>query len=301
LPLPNSPALSLCLLLAVSISNNVHAASNQCTPVKNGNGIITFGTTKIKMIDYQIPARWDTSMAAVRSFCEKDCQANPGTQVWRIPSRADMAVIGKCLDPKATYWTSERVGEALPLSSYVGKHMMVYGYRDGSIVEENGWAGGIPYAGIAITGGAASELGDFARIADPVIAEMNEKDRTTKSFMNTSDTAKFYHERMRTEMGADAARTERIARQAALLGNPAKGTLWNCLTPVVPVNTSINKAGFSCPNGAQMDLALMQKYKWKITSTERIRAQAEDYRSDAYGMSNWDGSGVIISLMLEKQ
>lgn len=260
--------------------------------------MISLGTTKIKMINYQIPDRWDISIAAVRSFCERDCQANLGKQEWRIPSRADMAVIGKCLDPKVTYWTSERVGEALPISSYVGKHMMVYVYHDGSIVEENGW---VSYAGIAITGGDAAELGDFAKIADPVMAEMNEKDRTTKSFMKNSDTAKFYHERMRTEMGADAARAERIARQADLLGSPPKGTLWNCLTPVVPVNTSINMAGFSCPSGAQMDLALMQKFKWKITSTERIRAQAEDYRSDSYGMKNWDGSGVIISLILEKQ
>lgn len=291
----------MCLILAASICGNAHAAASQCTPVKNGNGIVTFGNTKIRMIDYQIPARWDTSMATVRSFCEKDCKANPATQQWRIPTRADMAVIGKCLDPKATYWTSERVGEALPIASYVGKHMMVYAYRNGSIVEENGWASGIPYAGIAISGGGASELGDFAKLADPILAEMDEKDRAKKTFMNNGDTAKFYHERIRTEMGADAARAANLAQQGVLLGSPAKGTLWNCLTPVLPVNTSINKASFTCPNGAQMDLAQMQKYKWKVTSTERIRAQAEDYRSDAYGMSNWDGSGVIISLMLEKQ
>lgn len=29
--------------------------------------------------------------------------------------------------------------------------------------------------------------------------------------------------------------------------------------------------------------------------------QAENYRSDAYGMRNWNGNGVVISLMLEKQ
>lgn len=241
-------------------------------------------------------ANWAGSMAVIRSICEKDCEKYPETRVWRIPSRADMEVIGKCLDPTITYWISERIGEP-----QVGKATMAYAYRNGTFVEVNEQEYGVGYSGIGISGGSPSELSAFAKIADDIIVKMTEEDRTGKSFMKHSGTIDFHVKRIKTAMGADAAREQKIARQAALLGGQPKGTVWNCMSELVPVNMSINQVGFTCPNGEPLDLSLMQKYKWKITSTDRIKAQAENYRSDAYGMQNWNGSGVIISLMLEKQ
>jgi hypothetical protein len=283
----------LYFLIEVIDPLSAHAASGRCVPVKSGNGIATLGKSNIKMMDGQTMRNWTTDMEIIRSVCEAGCKGQPENRVWRIPSRADMEIVGNCLDPQSSYWTSDKVENS----------DKVYVYRNGNFSEENPNEVG-RFKGIGITGGSPSALSNFAKIADEIIEKSAKSARENPGDLGTlvhKHEVEFGVQRIAEVNAQDALRAQKNAQQAALLGGPPKGTIWNCMSDVVPVNTSINLAVFSCPTVRPVNFVLMQKYKWKITSTERIPAQAENYRSDAYGMTDWNGNGVIISLMLEKQ
>lgn len=93
-----------------------------------------------------------------------------------------------------------------------------------------------------------------------------------------------------------------LRRQAVALSSSPKGTLINCNTQgVVRVNTSLNTVSFACPSLGNVSLQALQKNKWKLNSTERIQAaDAGSLTRDDYD-NNWNGVGVIISIMVEKQ
>lgn len=83
--------------------------------------------------------------------------------------------------------------------------------------------------------------------------------------------------------------------------NSPKGTQLNCTSQVVPVNLSLNVVQLDCPGIGGTNFSELRKKKWKLLSTERISAQTDVYHENAYGMNQWNGRGVVISTLFEKQ
>ncbi|MBC7489822.1 MAG: hypothetical protein H7240_07495 [Glaciimonas sp.] len=208
------------------------------------------------------------------------------TKDWRIPTKNDMEQVGKCLNKNARIWTSERAVT-----------------DDGAIVYENGLyyensaKDEIHNLGMFVRGGNETSQKQFvAMIKNKIEPDIRRE---------LAEVEKFYADRaiarQESEKLADAREREKLRREMKVIEESPKGTTINCTTnDVVPVNISINQIVFNCPLLGDARTDFLQKYRWKVTSTERIKVQTGTYNMDSYGTRNWNGNGVVISIMLEK-
>jgi hypothetical protein len=289
--------LVLSVLLSACMGTGGQIKKNQCASVNNDDGTITFKESQIVMKKckhglhfsqlYQecklvgffgLSSNWFDVMAAAKSESSIDKMKAD----WRIPTKEDMTVIGSCLKSRETYWTST-------LASNEGKVIV---YLDGVFKD------GIPDSasgqdGLLISGGSPTSQQAFAAVFAEKVVPQLERQKLAYKKKNGEDA---------TALNASIKRTEAIRKSEAIARTTSpKGTTINCTTDsVVPVNTSLNNVSFSCPSLGNVNANELRKSKWKITSTERIKSQASSYRLDDFGMKNWNGLGVIISIIIEK-
>lgn len=288
--------LMLAVLLSGCATQGGQARPDQCASIDNKDDTFTFKESQItvqkcvhgQFLHYSGECRAAGMLGSnsawfdVMRAAQHERSAGQKIGDWRIPTKGDLQVIGSCLNKRNTYWTSTIANS--------GDKVLVY--RNSRFEEEDpGMRSGRD--GLLIRGGSPVSQQAFAAVFADKVAPHLELERLAQAKKKAQEAAAASLERER--------RDALSKREAAALATSPKGTIINCTTDsVVPVNTSINNVGFSCPALGRVSLQALQKSKWKITSTERIKAQASDYREDDYGMRNWNGSGVIISIMVEK-
>jgi hypothetical protein len=291
--------VALMMALAGCASSNGGVAANRCDAIDNGDGTKTFkeiGLTVSRCVSGESWSNrtcpWHSSdgdwYSAMKEAGEQDHVFHQ-KRIWRMATRADIEVLGSCHYKRmGGEWVAE-------LSADKEKAIVL---EDGKFQEKQPITPTRSVVGIFVSGNNGSAQQTYERLMDesvrPYFAARKAAWEKKQAEQNTAWKAR--------QANAEREHEALLRRQTAALSSAPKGTLLNCNTQeVVPVNTSLNTVSFACPSFGNVSFQTLQKHKWKLNSTERIKAQAASYREDAYGSNNWNGQGVVISIMVEKQ
>lgn len=291
----NTSLLMLAVLLTGCAATKSTPRVDRCASIDNGDGTVTFKQSGIVaqkcsygsffssesgrcraagMLGVSSKSWYDVMNSAEKS-------TNQNTSDWRIPTKEDLEVIGSCLGYE-TMWTS----------TVANGGQKVLAYDRGRFVETSP-AESSGFSGILIRGGIPTSHETFLTAFTNNVEPYNVR--------RAQENERRIAEQKVAEEKEEKRRKEIMKKQAAALASSSKGTVLNCTTDdVVPVNTSVNRTAFACPSLGRVNLEMLQKNKWKVTSTERIPAQADSWREDDWGQRGWNGRGVIISIMIEK-
>jgi hypothetical protein len=221
---------------------------------------------------------WQTAMYGVSKMSQ-------GGREWRVPTRADMNKLGRCL-PKGRWFAYYTVAEIAP----DGKNVRTFNPTR----NEYGWGDiNSPLGTFALSGGDPALQAGFDKLVAQTVKPAVEREWAQQDAKHREQFAAWYR-----PAPSDPGQEQRDLLKR--LGAAKKGEVMHCTSEdVVPVNWPLDRTAFSCPAGI-VSTRDMRSQNWKIIQTERVPAQAADYNMSAYGMRNWNGRGVSIMVTAEK-